>query len=153
MKIKIKCKINGKEEFLVGHSISRMVDILRENNFFSVKIGCGEGECGSCAISFNNKLVNSCLLPLGQVEGSEIYTLEGLNDDFLIKNIQRSFLKNGGTQCGACTPGMILAIRNLLIKNKKPSRNKIVEALSGNICRCTGYVKIVDSVMSICILT
>ncbi len=135
---------------LIGQPMADLANILRDYKLNSIKIGCSEGECGACAVLLDGELVNSCLVPLAQVEGRNIQTLEGLNKDPCVNNIQHAFLEKGGAQCGACTPGMILAAKSLLAKNKKPTKDDVTKALAGNICRCTGYVKIVDSVIAAC---
>ena len=131
--------------------MKRLIDVLREDcKLTGTKEGCGEGECGACSVLIDGKLVNSCLVPLSQVEGAKITTIEGIalksKAGEKLHPVQEAFLKCGGAQCGICTPGMIVATTFLLTKNKKPSLDQIREGLAGNLCRCTGYTKIFDSV-------
>ena len=111
------------------------------------KEGCGEGECGACSIILNDDVVHSCLILFGQLsDGDRILTVEGLGDADHLSPLQDCFVSEVGVQCGMCTPGMLIAAHGLLLRNKKPSRDEIATALSGNLCRCTGYVKIIDAV-------
>ena len=144
-KIQIQCTINQVPQKLNAHPMTRLLDVLRENGLTGSKEGCGEGECGACSILINNELVNSCLVPAIQAEGCEILTIEGID----YGKLQESFIKKGGAQCGFCTPGMIMASYALLLKNPKPSAEEIRTALAGNLCRCTGYQKIVEAVASV----
>jgi carbon-monoxide dehydrogenase small subunit len=130
-----------------AHPMERLLDVLRQQvNLTGVKEGCGEGECGSCSILMNGVLVNSCLVPILQANGADIVTIEGLASQDRLHVLQQAFLDCGGAQCGICTPGMILAALHLLSKNPQPSREEIGEAVSGNLCRCTGYTQIFESV-------
>lgn len=148
MKQKISFKLNGKETVVEANGMARLLDVLRENlHLTGTKEGCGEGECGACSVIVNGKLVNSCLIPVAQMEKAEIETIENMSLTATLNAIQEAFLKFGGAQCGMCTPGMLLAARNLLMKNQQPTELEIREALSGNLCRCTGYTKIIDSVV------
>ena len=123
------------------------MDVLRESlHLTGTKEGCGEGECGACSVFLDGELVNSCLIPVSQVLNRKILTIEGLSKEGGLHPVQKSFLQHGGAQCGICTPGMVMAAVSLLEKNKNPSRDEIKEALAGNLCRCTGYMKIFDSV-------
>jgi carbon-monoxide dehydrogenase small subunit len=110
------------------------------------KEGCGEGECGSCSVLLDGVLVNSCLIPVLQANGANILTIEGLAPDGCLHALQQAFIECGGAQCGICTPGMILAARHLLNKKPRPTLEEIREGLSGNLCRCTGYMQIVEAV-------
>jgi carbon-monoxide dehydrogenase small subunit len=127
--------------------MERLLDVLRhELKLTGTKEGCGEGECGSCSVLMNGKLVNSCLIPALQAAGASLVTIEGVADGPQLSALQAAFLECGGAQCGICTPGMILASRQLLSKKSEPSRDEIREALAGNLCRCTGYMQIFESV-------
>lgn len=150
-KIRVHCEINGKAILLEAHPMARLLDVLREQaGLTGTKEGCGEGECGACSIEMDGALVNSCLIPALQADGAKIRTIEGVADAAELSAVQQAFLKHGGAQCGICTPGMILAARNLLSRNAQPTENEIREALSGNLCRCTGYTKIFESVLAAC---
>ena len=125
----------------------RLLDLLREDlRLTGTKEGCGEGECGACTVWINGEPANSCLVPACQADGAKIVTVEGLAKGEKLSKLQEAFL-HGGAQCGICTPGMLLAAQALLARNKKPTEGAIREALAGNLCRCTGYVKIVEAVM------
>jgi carbon-monoxide dehydrogenase small subunit len=150
-KIRIQCEINGKTQSLEAYPMARLLDVLREQaGLTGTKEGCGEGECGACSIEMGGELVNSCLIPALQADGAKIRTIEGIADAEVLSAVQQSFLLHGGAQCGICTPGMILAATNLLSRNAQPAENEIREALSGNLCRCTGYTKIFESVLEAC---
>lgn len=146
-KIEIRFRVNGEDRVVHCWPMSRLVDVLRrELGLTGVKEGCGEGECGACAVLMDGELINSCLIPAAQAEGADILTVEGLSAGEELHPIQQAFLDEGGAQCGICTPGMILAAKSLLDRNPAPDEPEIREALAGNLCRCTGYVKIVDAV-------
>ncbi|HKM68071.1 MAG TPA: (2Fe-2S)-binding protein [Candidatus Acidoferrum sp.] len=150
-KIRVQCEINGRIVSLEAHPMSRLLDVLREEaGLTGTKEGCGEGECGACSIEMDGALVNSCLVPLLQADGAKIRTIEGVADFAKLSAVQQAFLTHGGAQCGICTPGMILAALNLLSRNGHPTDSEIREGLSGNLCRCTGYTKIVESVVAAC---
>ena len=132
--------------------MERLLDVLREQmNLTGTKEGCGEGECGACSVMIDGKIVNSCLIPVAQVAGTSITTIEGiaLSPDQL-HEVQQAFIECGGAQCGICTPGMVIAAVNLLEKNPKPDEAAIRNGLAGNLCRCTGYMKIFESVVRAC---
>ena len=136
---------------LDAHPMSRLLDVLREQaGLTGTKEGCGEGECGACSIEMDGALVNSCLIPVLQADGAKIRTIEGVADAGELSAVQQTFITHGGAQCGICTPGMILAARNLLSRKAQPTENEIREALAGNLCRCTGYTKIFESVLEAC---
>jgi carbon-monoxide dehydrogenase small subunit len=139
--------INEKRETVNVPPMKRLLDVLREDlQLTGVKEGCGEGECGSCSVLMDGELVNSCLVPVLQAEGANITTIEGLEHEAHLHPIQQCFLERGGAQCGICTPGMILATHHLLEKYPQPTLLQIKEGLAGNLCRCTGYMRIFDSV-------
>jgi aerobic carbon-monoxide dehydrogenase small subunit len=143
----IRLTINGREETIEAPPIKRLLDVLREDlHLTGAKEGCGEGECGACAVLINGDLINSCLVPILQAEGAEITTIEGLVFDEKLHPIQQCFLEEGGAQCGICTPGMILATHHLLEKHPQPTLLQIQEGLNGNLCRCTGYMRIFNAV-------
>ncbi len=126
----------------------RLLDVLREDlQLTGTKEGCGEGECGSCSVRMNGELVNSCLVPVLQAEGAEIQTVEGLALNGALHPIQEAFLACGGAQCGICTPGMLMAAAQLLDQRTHPSMAEIREGLAGNLCRCTGFMRIFESVL------
>ena len=128
-------------------AMKRLLDVLREDlHLTGAKEGCGEGECGSCSVLMNGELVNSCLVPALQADGAAITTIEGLEQDARLHPIQQCFLECGGAQCGICTPGMILATHHLLEKFPQPTLLQIREGLAGNLCRCTGYMRIFEAV-------
>jgi carbon-monoxide dehydrogenase small subunit len=130
--------------------MARLLDVLRDElRLTGTKEGCGEGECGACSVEMDGALVNSCLVPLIHAEGVDILTIEGVARERL-HPIQQAFLEQGGAQCGICTPGMILAALNLLSRHPKPTETEIREGLAGNLCRCTGYTKIFESVLQAC---
>jgi carbon-monoxide dehydrogenase small subunit len=146
-KCEISLIVNGETTRVRVFPMERLLDVLRQElGITGVKEGCGEGECGSCAVLMDGTLVNSCLVPVLQAEGASIVTIEGLAADFRMHTLQEAFLECGGAQCGICTPGMILAACHLLSKKPAPTLEQIQEGLSGNLCRCTGYVQIFEAV-------
>lgn len=145
---KFSFAVNGKQVSVEGHSMARLLDVLREDlKLTGSKEGCGEGECGACSVFLDGELVNSCLIPLAQVQGRKVKTIEGVSQGQELHPVQKSFLEHGGAQCGICTPGMVMASIALLEKNPKPTLEDVKEGLAGNLCRCTGYMKIFDSVL------
>jgi carbon-monoxide dehydrogenase small subunit len=129
--------------------MKRLLDVLREDlQLTGTKEGCGEGECGSCSVRMNGELVNSCLVPVLQADGARIETVEGLAANGDLHPLQRAFLDCGGAQCGICTPGMLMAASHLLANNPHPVISEIREALAGNLCRCTGFIRIFESVLA-----
>ncbi len=143
----IRFKVNGVARTVDVPPMKRLLDVLREDlRLTGTKEGCGEGECGSCSVRMNGELVNSCLIPVLHAEGAEIETVEGLTRNNELHPLQEAFLKQGGSQCGACTPGMLMASAQLLEHNPRPDLDAIREALAGNLCRCTGFTRIFDSV-------
>src|SRR5256885_8490504 len=146
-KTNIACVVNDRQRTLHAFPMERLLDVLREQlSLTGTKEGCGEGECGACSVLIDGQLVNSCLVPVAQVAGCKIKTIEGiaLSDDQLHK-VQQAFLECGGAQCGICTPGMVIAAVSLLERNSQPTEADIREGLAGNLCRCTGYIKIFES--------
>ena len=143
----IQCTINGHEKTIEAPPMKRLLDVLREDlHLTGAKEGCGEGECGACAVLINGDLVNSCLVPVLQIKGAMITTIEGLAINERLHSIQRCFLEEGGAQCGICTPGMVLATHHLLERHPQPTLLQIQEGLNGNLCRCTGYMRIFNAV-------
>ncbi len=143
----IQLNVNGVTHAVDTPPMARLLDVLRhELALTGTKEGCGEGECGACSVLLDGLLVNSCLVPIGQAAGARIETVEGLAKDGVLHPVQQSFLKHGGAQCGICTPGMMLAAVQLLNANPHPTLHQVKEGLSGNLCRCTGYMKIFDAV-------
>jgi carbon-monoxide dehydrogenase small subunit len=139
--------VNGKSQTVVAYAMERLLDVLRRDlGLTGTKEGCGEGECGACSVLIDGELVTSCLVPVAQVEAADVVTIEGVASHACSQKLQESFLHCGGAQCGICTPGMILAAVHLLDKNPSPTRAEISEALAGNLCRCTGYVQILEAV-------
>lgn len=139
--------VNGDPKTVKAHPMERLLDVIRhELQLTGTKEGCGEGECGSCSILMDGMLVNSCLIPVLQAQGSSIVTIEGLAAGNTLHILQQTFLEHGGAQCGICTPGMILAAVHLLNENPEPTLEEIREGLSGNLCRCTGYSQIIEAV-------
>jgi len=143
----ISLTVNGAERTLQAYPMERLLDVLRNQLAWTgTKEGCGEGECGSCSVLMDGKLVNSCLVPVLQAQGSSIVTIEGLARGPKLHALQEAFLECGGAQCGICTPGMILAAWQLLQKKPQPTVAEIQEGLAGNLCRCTGYMQVVEAV-------
>lgn len=143
----IKFKLNGREVSYSGNPVRRLLDVLRDDfGLIGVKEGCGEGECGACSVLLDGKNVPSCILPVGAVEGREVYTIEGIRKMKQFAILEESFAEAGAVQCGFCTPGMIVATLSLLKRNPKPTREEIKDALSGNLCRCSGMNMIIEAV-------
>jgi carbon-monoxide dehydrogenase small subunit len=146
-KMKLSLKVNGESRTVDVWPMARLLDVLREDlGLTGTKEGCGEGECGACSVILDGKLVNSCLVPAVQAEGAELRTIEGVASDEQLHSVQDAFLQCGGAQCGICTPGMVMAAVDLLRRCPHPDEAQIRDGLAGNLCRCTGYGKIVDSV-------
>jgi carbon-monoxide dehydrogenase small subunit len=150
-KIRMQCHVNGRATEFEVYPMARLLDVLREQpGLTGTKEGCGEGECGACSVEIDGVLVNSCLVPVLQAEGASIRTIEGVADGDRLHAVQQAFITHGGAQCGICTPGMILAAVNLLARHPHPTEAQIREGLAGNLCRCTGYIKIFESVVEAC---
>lgn len=144
--MRIKFKINGQiKEFEIKPN-ETLLDLLRREGYRGVKEGCREGHCGACTVLINGTPVQSCLTPGPRADGKEVLTVEGLGTPDNLHPLQKSFLEEGAVQCGYCTPGMLLSSKALLDKNPKPSEEEIRRALDGNLCRCTGYVKIIEAI-------
>lgn len=147
-KSEVSFKVNGKPHRVDVFPMARLLDVLREElRLTGTKEGCGEGECGACTVIINGRIVNSCLVPVGQVDGSEIRTIEGVANADELHGVQQAFIEHGGAQCGICTPGMVLVAVDLLERNPHPTEVDIRTALAGNLCRCTGYMKIFESIL------
>ena len=143
----ITLTVNDVVETVAAPPMKRLLDVLREDlHLTGAKEGCGEGECGSCSVLMNGELVNSCLVPVLQAEGADIQTVEGLALGGELHPLQEAFLCHGGAQCGICTPGMLMAAAQLLERSPHPAMPEIREALAGNLCRCTGFIRIFESV-------
>lgn len=145
--IRILCKVNDKPVTLETEHTKRLLDILRDDlGLTGTKEGCGVGECGACTVVMNGKAVNACLVMAGQAEGAEIYTIEGMEKKKIGRLLQEKYISEGAIQCGYCTPGMIMSSYALLASNSQPSEEEIKVSISGNLCRCTGYIPIVKAV-------
>ena len=146
--LNISCTVNGEAQTLEAFPLSRLLDVLREQlHLTGTKEGCGEGECGACSVFLNGELVNSCLVPAVQAAGATIKTIESVASGGELDAVQQAFVEFGGAQCGICTPGMVLAAVDLLSRNPNPTEQEIRTGLAGNLCRCTGYMKIFESVV------
>ncbi|HEV2672009.1 MAG TPA: (2Fe-2S)-binding protein [Gemmatimonadales bacterium] len=140
----VRFTLNGRDVSFEGSGAQRLLDVIREDlRHTGTKEGCGEGECGACSVLIDGELVDSCLVAVGQVERCQVVTVEGLQSP-----LQQAFIEHGAAQCGICTPGMLLAAHVLLQHSERPSAADVREALAGNLCRCTGYTKIIEAVLS-----
>jgi len=147
-KCALSLAINGNPQTVRVFPMERLLDVLRnELGLTGTKEGCGEGECGSCSVLMDGKLVNSCLVPALQAASANLTTIEGIAEGSQLNAMQAAFLECGGAQCGICTPGMILSASHLLSKKTDPTLDDIREALAGNLCRCTGYMQIFEAVV------
>jgi len=145
----IRLNVNRKVRKLQVPPNKTLLEVLREDLSLSgTKEGCEDGSCGACTVLLDGKPVRSCLILATEAQGRDVLTIEGLSDGGKLHPIQEAFIKHGGVQCGFCTPGMILTAKALLDNNPKPTEAEVREAISGNLCRCTGYVKIVKSIMA-----
>jgi carbon-monoxide dehydrogenase small subunit len=139
--------VNGAAVSLDVPGMRRLLDALREDlGLTGTKEGCGEGECGACSVIVNGQVVDSCLVPVCQVDGASVLTVEGLAPHGELAPLQQAFLETGGAQCGICTPGMLMAAQAYLEAGGGPEHDGIREAIAGNLCRCTGYTKIIDAI-------
>ena len=146
----MKLNVNGQMYEIEVEPWRTLLDVLRyELGFKGAKEGCGTGSCGSCTVLLDGKAINACLVFVAEVEGKEITTIEGLSRGGKLHPLQQAFIDEGAVQCGFCTPGVILAAKALLDKNPQPSEAQIRKAIAGNLCRCTGYDKIVRAIMSV----
>ena len=146
-KIRLQLMVNGEPRVAEVFPMARLLDVIREEwRLTGTKEGCGEGECGACTVRLDGRIVNSCLVPAVQAQGGDLWTVEGLGDPECLHPLQEAFHRHNGTQCGFCTPGMLIAAEDLLRRCPHPDEGGIREGLSGNLCRCTGYVKIVEAV-------
>lgn len=147
--IDVAFTVNGAAVAVEAHPMSRLLDVLRTQlHLTGTKEGCGEGECGACAVMIDGALVNSCLVPVIQVGGCDVTTIEGMAEGDHLHKIQQAFIDHGGAQCGICTPGMLLAAAALLKRNPNPTLEDMRRGFAGNLCRCTGYMRIFESVVA-----
>ena len=147
MSVEVILTVNGKTHAAALEPSMSLLDFLRDTlGYKGVKLCCNTGECGACTILFNGKPVNSCVVLGADAAGAKILTVEGLAEDHRLHPVQQAFIDTGAVQCGYCTPGFIISVKALLDRSKNPTREDIEEAVSGNICRCTGYAKIVDAI-------
>jgi aerobic carbon-monoxide dehydrogenase small subunit len=145
----VRFTLNGTAVSLDVVGTRRLLDVLREDlHLTGTKEGCGEGECGACSVIIDGEVVDSCLVAVGQVEGCKVITVEGLADGGRLTPLQQAFIEHGAAQCGICTPGMLLAAHVLLQQSRRLTADDVREGLAGNLCRCTGYTKIIDAVLS-----
>jgi len=142
--------VNGKPVTVLIHADELLVDVLRDRlGLIGTKIGCNEGECGACTVIMDGQAVLSCLIPALRAQGRQITTIEGLSEGDTLHPLQQAFVEHGAVQCGYCTPGFIMSAKALLDRNQHPTRDEIKEAIAGNLCRCTGYVKILEAIESV----
>ncbi len=146
--MKINVTINGRKKELTINPADTLLEVLRREGYKSVKKGCGEGQCGTCTVIVDQKAVKSCIMLAGQAHGREIVTIEGIGTPENPHPLQKHFVEKGAVQCGYCIPGMILSAKALLDENPAPDESDVREALDGNLCRCTGYVKQIEAVLS-----
>ena len=146
--MRIRVKVNGENHEREVQPSRTLLDFLRlDLNLTGTKEGCGEGECGACSVIMGGKLVDSCLILAVEADGQEIQTVEGVAQDGRLHPVQRTFAEKGGAQCGYCTPGMIMAAKYLLDRNPSPTSEQVLQGISGNLCRCTGYGAIVEAIL------
>ena len=146
MTIRLTVNAESKEWSIAPGDL--LLDVLRREGYFGVKRGCEKGECGACTVLVDGKPINSCLMFAAQADGRDVLTIEGLAHGDVLDPLQEAFLDHGAVQCGYCTPGMILNAKALLARNPNPTEDQVRDAMSGNYCRCTGYVKPVEAVLA-----
>jgi carbon-monoxide dehydrogenase small subunit len=145
--VSTRLTVNGESVELEVPGMRRLLDVLREDlGLTGTKEGCGEGECGACSVLVDGAVVDACLVPVCQVDGASVITVEGLAQEERLNALQAAFLETGGAQCGICTPGMLMAGEAFLASGAEPTDEHIREAIAGNLCRCTGYTKIIDAI-------
>jgi len=150
MRHEITLTVNGETERLEVESHRTLLQVLREDlDLTGTKDGCNRGECGACTVLFDGEPVNACLVLAVEADGHEVVTIEGLAQDGALDSLQRAFINHNAVQCGFCTPGMIISARALLDRNPRPSEMEIRQAIAGNLCRCTGYTRIVEAVQEV----
>ena len=139
--------VNGERVEVRATGTRRLLDVLREDiGLTGTKEGCGEGECGACSVLVDGAVVDACLVPVSQADGTDVRTVEGLGHTDALSDLQQAFLETGGAQCGICTPGMLVAAEAFLASRRQPTEDNIRDAIAGNLCRCTGYTKIIDAI-------
>lgn len=148
---RVELKVNGEKIISPAQAEESLLKFLRRNGFTEVKCGCEKGECGSCTVILNGKAIKSCIILALQANNKEIWTVRGMEKFELGRKLQESFVKHGAVQCGFCIPGMILVAKNYLDKDPIPDREEIKKEISGNLCRCTGYKKIVDAIYAVAV--
>ena len=145
--VTVTFNLNGRQAALATSPMTSLRDALRDHlHLHAAKAGCGQGACGSCTVMLDGRATLSCLVPVGLVDGRDVTTLEGITPPGTIHPLQQAFFETFASQCGYCSPGMIMAAKALIDENPSPTRHEIAEALAGNLCRCTGYVAILDAV-------
>jgi carbon-monoxide dehydrogenase small subunit len=147
--MEISININGESKRFTIQAYDILLDVLRREGYTGVKHGCGTGDCGACTVIVNGQAINSCLMMAAQADGAEITTIEGLSKDGRLHPLQQAFLDHGAAQCGFCIPGMILSAKALLDENPHPTEQEVRENILGNLCRCTGYKKQIEAILSV----